>query len=97
MYISKAKLISLIMRNYRQWGDEYDVMQILGDIEDMPEEDVSPVKKGRWVADNNGFVNGFPEEHMWLCSVCGLGKWGKLTWKYCPRCGAKMEANNGND
>lgn len=66
-YISKSKLMRLIA-NYRQWGDT----QILCDLEELPEEDVSPVKTGKWAA-------------------CGLGKRGKRTWKYCPRCGAKME------
>lgn len=91
MYISKAKLMSLIVRNYRQWGDEYDAMQILGDIEDMPEEDIPPVKRGHWVGE---IVDGLPEANMWSCSVCGemFQEWGyEPTWKYCPRCGAKME------
>lgn len=82
MYISKAKLMSLIVRNYRQWGDEYDAMQILGDIEDMPEEDIRPLKRGRWVDE---YEDGFPEPNMWGCSVCGerFEEWEEEpTWRF---------------
>lgn len=34
--IDEKKLISRIESQYRQWGDEYDVQQILGDIDDFP-------------------------------------------------------------
>ena len=34
--ISRSALISHIEREYREYGEEYDVEQILGDIEDMP-------------------------------------------------------------
>lgn len=33
--ISRSALMSLIESEHRQWGDDYDVEQILGDIEDM--------------------------------------------------------------
>lgn len=33
--ISKSALIAHIEREYRQWGEDYDVEQILGDIEDF--------------------------------------------------------------
>ena len=34
--ISRSELISRIESEYREYGEEYDVEQILGDIEDMP-------------------------------------------------------------
>lgn len=34
--ISRSKLMSYIEKQYRQWGEDYDAKQILGDIEDMP-------------------------------------------------------------
>ena len=34
--ISRSELISIIEREYREYGDDYDIEQILGDIEDMP-------------------------------------------------------------
>lgn len=37
--IDEKKLISHIEKRYREWGEEYDAMQILGDIEDFPKVD----------------------------------------------------------
>ena len=34
--IRRSELISHIEREYREYGEDYDVEQILGDIEDMP-------------------------------------------------------------
>ena len=34
-FISRKALISHIESEYRQWGEDYDVEQILGDIEDF--------------------------------------------------------------
>lgn len=39
MMIDEKKLISHIEKQYREWGEEYDAMQILGDIEDFPKVD----------------------------------------------------------
>lgn len=33
--IDEKKLISHIEKQYRLWGEKYDAMQILGDIEDF--------------------------------------------------------------
>ena len=34
--ISRHAVMNRIENEYRKWGDEYDVPQILGDIEDLP-------------------------------------------------------------
>lgn len=34
--ISRSTLMSRIESESRQWGDDYDAEQILGDVEDMP-------------------------------------------------------------
>lgn len=39
MMIDEKKLISHIEKQYRLWGEKYDAMQILGDIEDFPKVD----------------------------------------------------------
>ena len=39
-YIDKAKLMSHIESESREWGEDYDAEQILGDIEDFPAADV---------------------------------------------------------
>lgn len=36
LMIDREKLIKKIEEEYDTWGEEYDVQQILGDIEDMP-------------------------------------------------------------
>lgn len=44
--ISRKALISHIESQYRQWGEDYDTEQILGDIEDFPTAyDVDKVAK----------------------------------------------------
>lgn len=60
-------------------------------IEAIPSAEVEPVKRGKWIDDN---------QFHWYrasCSECGYKrvtdikaeKWNG--WKYCPNCGAKME------
>ena len=34
--IERAELQSRVLEEYRAWGDDYDALQILGDIEDAP-------------------------------------------------------------
>lgn len=38
--IDKAELMRHIENEMREWGEEYDALQILGDIEDFPTVDV---------------------------------------------------------
>lgn len=39
-YINKAELMAHIESEIREWGEDYDAEQILGDIEDFPAADV---------------------------------------------------------
>ena len=59
------------------------------------------VKFGKWIPE-------YPHEvaitNLYKCSVCGLGYEDDDTdcevyypWKYCPHCGARMEAENDSD
>lgn len=68
------------------------------DIENFPAADVAPVVHGRWI--------GAPlcGNDNCRCSECGsrhdihANLRGKITQKYCPSCGAKMdseETDNG--
>lgn len=61
-------------------------------LSELPSAEVEPVKRGKWIYDN---------QFHWYrasCSECGYKrvtdikaeKWNG--WKYCPNCGAKMEA-----
>lgn len=45
-YISKKKLISHIEAEYKSFGEDYDALQILGDIEDFPTEERP---HGEWI------------------------------------------------
>lgn len=38
-YISKKKIMSHIEEEYKSFGEDYDALQILGDIEDFPTEE----------------------------------------------------------
>ena len=57
----------------------------------MPSAEVEPVKRGKWIYDNQFDL------YRASCSECGYKrvtdikaeKWNG--WKYCPNCGAKME------
>ena len=42
-FISKAAIVAHIEEQSREWGEEYDAEQILGDIEDFPVADVVEV------------------------------------------------------
>lgn len=54
-------------------------------VRETPAVDVAPVVHGRWID------NGIPESMLSKCSVCGFGC-GAYTFKFCPMCGAKMDA-----
>lgn len=41
--ISKKEAISHIEGQYYQWSDDYDVLQVIGDLEDMPVVEAVPI------------------------------------------------------
>ena len=41
--ISKRKLLRHISEEYHEYGEDYDALQILGDVEDFPTEDAVKV------------------------------------------------------
>ena len=63
-YIEKHKLMQRIEVEALRWGEEYDLSQIMGDIEDFPEADVAEVKHGEWIED------GYSDCPC-VCSYCG--------------------------
>lgn len=82
-YISKAAIMAHIEEQSREWGEEYDAEQILGDIEDFPVADVVERKIGKWEHDESNWENRF------ICSACGHKIFEKPT-NYCPSCWAVM-------
>lgn len=66
------------------------VISIMMTIQEQPTMDALPVRHGQW--DYVTVVNG----GFWRCSNCGtssevLGV--KYLYRYCPFCGAKMDAD----
>ena len=62
-------------------------------VENAPTIEAEPVRRGRWVEGIND---------KWVCSECGTGNNYAYSWditgyqlqdRYCPNCGAKMEAS----
>lgn len=63
--IDEKKLITHIEKQYREWGEEYDAEQILGDIEDFP-------KVGEWIP----VEERMPKEHdSVFAELKGTDKW----------------------
>lgn len=86
-YIDKDKALNL-----QYWAGEgrirYGVVDA-DDIENMPEEDVAPVRHGKWIF----------EEGWAVCSCCRISRPQRgttevgfiISYPYCPNCGAKMD------
>ena len=82
-YISKGKLMSHIESQYRSFGEDYDALQILGDIEDFPTEERP---HGEWEKKPEICYDYF------YCSECGYAY--KHAFNFCPNCGAKMKGGD---
>lgn len=60
---------------------------------DCPLPEVSEIKVGKWKKINNpnySPFDGSDENNLW-CSECGF-MGGRISYEYCPLCGAKMDA-----
>lgn len=66
--------------------------------ENLISELPSAEKRGNWVRHWNR--PGVYADLLWHCSACG-GRtgmsWAHIYYKYCPYCGARMEARNETD
>lgn len=83
-YISKKKLISHIEAEYKSFGEDYDALQILGDIEDFPTVERP---HGEWKYESYGQYLS-----TYKCSNCGFH--GDKQWICCPYCGTDMRGKN---
>lgn len=52
---------------------------------EAPTIEAVPVRHGKWITKSTG------GEYFDCCSECGYVEWGDPN-KYCPNCGAKMDA-----
>ena len=67
--------------------------QLISMIESVPTIEAEPVKQGRWIWDDEGY-------HCSECMYHAYGNTGEVLsgeWHYCPNCGAKMDAKEGED
>ena len=69
--------------------DEYYTPQIAAIVENIPSADVAPVRHGRWI------ITETPTNEYCNCSVCGTQVMSDEAWNYCPKCGAKMDEEEG--
>lgn len=67
-------------------------------LKEAPTLDYAPVRRAEWVEEiepNVVTVSG-RDVHLWRCSACGFSWANKHDvmsyYKYCPNCGAKMDA-----
>ena len=92
--ISRKAIISRIESERSEWGEDYDVEQILGDIEDAPSVVVrnnrttteQSSKVGEWIMQGIS-----PYEGIQRCSLCDEIYNITEEFNYCPNCGAKMK------
>lgn len=58
--------------------------EILWAINNIPTADVAPIRRGRWIKEENGVI---------VCSECGEEhEWEDYRATYCEDCGAKMDS-----
>ena len=91
--ISRQAVMERIENEYRQWGEEYDVQQVLGDIEDLPS--ATPVRPtGHWIEEDM-----FDGDVAYRCSKCNElfciieGTPQDNEYNFCPNCGARMDGD----
>ena len=85
-YIEKALLMQRIENESRLWGDEYDVSQVLGDIEDFPPADVKPVVRCK------DCVSYREENALRYCILYDFTvRRDFYCADFCPNCGAEMK------
>ena len=88
-YIKRETAIRMVMA--AKWGDSSDGAMAMEIVASAPAADVAPVVHARWI--------GAPLCGNDNCKCSNCGSWhnihanlrGKITQKYCPSCGAKMD------
>ena len=76
-----------------------DIGQVLNDL---PSAEAEPVKHGRWIIKDNPGTGWYRvtcsecgEDVTSVVPVIGFFPNAKVVWDYCPYCGAKMDAEEG--
>lgn len=70
----------------------FSMLDIKMNLSNIPTIDAEPVRHGKWIDD--GRYDKFFPHHYWRCSECGeyVLEIGVPWFKYCPECGARMDA-----
>lgn len=101
-YIEREKVLGVINELQRVCATEvpenkadiYDDVfeEVYGEMQRIPAADVQEVKHGEWIKEKpSAFVH-------WHCSVCGDCYYlDEPNAEYCPRCGAKMDGEEGEE
>ena len=96
-YIERNSLLDEV----KQISGAFAAPLIIRKIESAPIEDVVEVKHGYWKQKRyeGGFMDGTNFEE---CSICRYRRYFddirfKLTFDYCPKCGAKMDLKEGEE
>ena len=96
-YIERNSLLDEV----KQISGAFAAPLIIRKIESAPIEDVVEVKHGYWKQKHyeGGFMDGTNFEE---CSICRYRRYFddirfKLTFDYCPKCGAKMDLKEGEE
>ena len=86
--------------NLTEWKQLMNLSGTAINIDDIPSEiDVAPVRHGAWLpCDKKGYIlteMALRDGRRWYgykCSECNNIYHGNAFTKYCPNCGAKMDA-----
>ena len=92
--ISRQALIdTLVERTHMDWESMKILHPALEVIDNLPSAEPKHGKWEHWVS-NEDQTNS-----LWRCTSCGtvLADRKYFLWKYCPNCGAKMEADHDTD
>lgn len=75
-------------------GKNHHRRYIWADISDAPTVEAEPVRRGKWVKDEEESANH--AEPIYRCSAClNWEAWGNYECTpFCPHCGAKMEGTD---
>jgi len=106
-YISKEDLILKIMANTANnpWilltEKDTDLYHLVAHtkalekiINEMPSANVQENTSAHYIAESDGYADGYPVYDMWYCSNCDycFEEYDEMPpYKYCPNCGAKFE------
>ena len=72
-----------------------DALRAMQVLDELPSAEVEPVKHGRWECEIRNTIDGLHTYQQFRCSVCGMTY--ITNTPYCPNCGAKMDAEEGEE